>query len=269
MLNIFVTPGEVFEEIKGAKPEPTNWLVPAFIYSLVAAMATVLITSQPAIAQQGRERQAKALEEAVKSGKMTREQADQQLDVVEKMSGWIMKIGGAFVGIMTSFIEILGWGFIMWLIARIGFKQQLDFMKLVEVAGLASGIAILEALVRMLLIIITANPLASLSPALWVNKPFEHGTLTALLAMVNPLLFWLLAVRSIGLAKILGVPTVKAAAWVVSVWLALMLGFVGFGLAAELALKKIMPQPQAMIDSHFPETKFPQYCLIEMKRNHG
>jgi hypothetical protein len=57
----------------------------------------------------------------------------------------------------------------------------------------------------------------------------------ALLALVNPLAFWVLAVRSLGLARLAGVPFARSAVWVFGIWAAYTGAFLGVGLAAKTA----------------------------------
>jgi Yip1 domain len=240
LLNIFVTPGEVFEEVSVRPSAPKNWLVPGVIYGFIGAIAAVLVISHPAILQQARDQQAKMMDEMVKQGKMTRERAEQDTEAVEKITGPIMKGSAMFGGLVSGFIQIIWWAFLLWLIGRFGLKAQLDFSKTLEVVGLASGIAILDTTLRTLLIVILGNPFASLSLVLLIPNPRPDNHWLGLSALVNPLTFWLLAVRSIGLAKLTGVPAGKAAAWVFPVWLLTSGGAAVLGLGAQILAQKMI-----------------------------
>jgi hypothetical protein len=241
-LNIFVTPGEVFDEVRVQPSTSNNWVVPGLIYGLLGAIAAVLILAQPSLIQQTRNQQAKAMDDMVKRGKMTREQAERSLDTVDKITGPIMKASGAFGGLTASFITILWWGFLMWLIARFAFKTQLDFSKAMEVAGLACGISILDTIIKTLLIVILSNPFASLSLVLLIPNPTPENKFLGLAAMANPLIFWLLAVRSIGLARLTGVSTARAAAWVFPIWLLTTGAFVALGIIGQTLAQSLTPK---------------------------
>src|SRR6266567_4780149 len=96
LLNVFAVPGDVFEEVKTSLFNPSNWLVPLCISVLVGAVSAVVIFSQPAIMQQMREQQAKALDDKVKAGKITQADADKVTAMTEKvMTPGVMKIAGA------------------------------------------------------------------------------------------------------------------------------------------------------------------------------
>src|SRR3989442_13240174 len=77
LLNVFATPGEVFEDVKTAPAAVANWLVPGVLLALVSIVMAIIISSQPAIRQQIREQQAKLIDKQVEAGKMPREKADQ------------------------------------------------------------------------------------------------------------------------------------------------------------------------------------------------
>ena len=88
----------------------------------------------------------------------------------------------------------------------------------------ASMISVLEAIVRTLLILVTGNMFASLSPMLLIKDFDAQNTLHSLALLVNPLVFWLLSVRAIGLARVTGRSFMKAAIWVFGLWC----GYTGF-----------------------------------------
>jgi hypothetical protein len=232
LLNIFATPGEVFEEVKSARPATANWLVPLLLYGLVAAVSSVMIVSQPAMIQQIRERQEKFFDEQVKSGAKTREQADREMEVAEKYSIPAAKIGAGISGFFLSFVTVFWWAFVLWLIGRWALKAPVGFRKTLEVAGLASAISVLEAVVRMLLVFGLSNPLASPSLALLIKNPDPHNPLYMLLSLTNVLTFWVLIVRAIGLAKLSGAPVLKVALWVFTAWAIVMMLGMGAGQAA-------------------------------------
>jgi hypothetical protein len=106
-------------------------------------------------------------------------------------------------------------------------------MKVTEVAGLAASISALESLVRMLLIFGFNNPLASPSMAMLLKNPDPKNGLFMLLSMVNIMTFWALVVRSIGLAKLAGVPTVRVVVWVFGTWAVVMSILTAFSMALQ------------------------------------
>ena len=85
LFNVFATPGDVFEEVRAAEPKTLNWLVPILICIAAGWIFVFTIFSQASILQQIREQQAKAFEQQVTAGKMTKAQAEQAEQMMEKM----------------------------------------------------------------------------------------------------------------------------------------------------------------------------------------
>jgi hypothetical protein len=231
LLNVFATPGEVFEEIKASPTSSANWLVPTLLICLVGVMASFLIFSQPAIIQQIHESQAKAFDDQVKAGKMSQADADKAAEMAAQFSGpSVLKALGAVGAVFGSFLGVFWWGLILWLIGRFALKADLGFMKVMEVAGMASAISLLEALVNTLLVFGLSNPMASTSLAMLIQNPDPQNKLYMLLSLLNIMTFWVLIVRAMGLARLAGAPTSRATTWVFGVW-ALQSGLV-IGFAA-------------------------------------
>src|SRR6266851_1368031 len=63
LLNVFAVPSDVFTDVKTAPNAVANWLVPVLLSALVGALAAIIILSQPAIQQQMREAQTKAMDQ--------------------------------------------------------------------------------------------------------------------------------------------------------------------------------------------------------------
>jgi hypothetical protein len=235
LLNIFATPGDVFEEVKVSAPSTGNWLVPMLLFGLVASVASFLILSQPAFTQKMREGQAKVYEKQVAAGKMTQADADRVMESMEKISGPIGKIFGVVGSFVAAFFTVFWWAFLLWLIARFCLKVPLPFGKGLEVAGLAGAICVLEAAVRLLLVFGFNNPMASPSLGMLAKDADPQSTQFTVLNMVDIMTFWALAVRSIGLARLTGVSFGRAAIWVLGAWILMMSVFVGFSVMMQRA----------------------------------
>ena len=235
LMNVFATPGDVFEEVKNTRRRTSNWLVPALIGSVVGALVAIVMFSQPNIRQQLREKQEQALEQQIKDGKLTRQQADQAIAVIEKFTGpTMMAIFGSAGAVATSFIRLFWWGLVLWLLGRWFLKVRFDYLKAVEVAGLASMITVLGMIVSMLLIVNLGKMFSTLSLGLAVGDFDEKNKSHLLLGAVNVFNFWLIGVLGAGLARLAGVPFLRAALLVLGYWIAasLLLIFTGLGTLA-------------------------------------
>ena len=239
LLNIFAAPGDVFEELKSSPPSVANWLVPALILMLVGMLSSVIMFSQPSIAQSIREQQQKVFEKQVSSGKMTQQQADQAVAMAEKFSGpGMLKLFGCVSAATTSFIMPFWSAFVLWLIARFYLKVPLPFMKVLEVAGLTLMIVALAVVVKTLLVVVTGNLYAAPSLILLVKHFDPRNPVHSILAMFDVLTFWLLAVRALGLAKLTGASFGKTAVAVFGLWLVITGLMIGFSLSVQAVFAK-------------------------------
>lgn len=239
LMNVFAAPGEVFEEVKNSAPSTGNWLAPALILMVAGMISSLVIFSQPDVVQQIHEQQQKAFDKQMSAGKMTQAQADQAMAMADKFSGpTALKIYGCVGAVMSSFVLLFWTAFVLWLIARFYLKVPLGYLKVVEVAGLATMIMALAAVVKTLLIVVTGNVYAALSPLLLV-KHFDPGNpVHSVLALLDVMTFWVLAVRSIGLAKLTGATFGKTAVAIFGVWLVISGLMIGFGLAMQAIFAK-------------------------------
>lgn len=223
-MNVFAMPGEVFEEVKAAAHAAGNWLVPALIGSLVGVVSVFIVLSQPEIQQQLREQQDQAIEKRldkmIKAGQMTRQQADQQKEVAAKFMGpAIMKISGAIAATFWSFARVFLWALVLWLLGRWLLSVRFGYLKAAEIAGLAGMIGVLGTLAKLLLQVNLSNLASSPSLAIAVKNFDAQNPWHLVLAGLNVFDLWELAVMALGLARLAGVPFVRAAFPVFGVWM--------------------------------------------------
>jgi hypothetical protein len=237
LANILAAPGEVFDQLKEATSSVANWMAPAVLLMVVSWIGAWFIFAQPVIQQQLTEIQDKAFQKAIAKQHLSKEQAETAREAAAKYAGLGTKIMAAVAPVMAGILIPVWWGLLVWLIGTKVFKAQFPFMKAIEVAGLANMITVLEAIVKTLLILVMSSAFASPCLALLI-KDFDpqnpaHGALGA----VNVMTFWFLAVVALGLARLSGAATGKAAAWVFGIWVFYRGLLVGLG----FALKAIMP----------------------------
>ena len=239
LFNVFATPGDVFQEVKDSRPSAANWVVPALILMVVSWIASWVIFSQPAINHQLSEITDRAIQKQVDQNKMSEQDAERARAMGEKWAGISSKIGAALVPIFAGFVTPFFWGLILWGLGAGLLKGHFPYMKAVEIVGLANMIGVLDVIVKTLLIVGLGNLYASPSLVLLVKEFDPENTLHSLLALVNIMTFWLLAVRGIGLARLAGVSFAKAAAWVFAVWAAYTGFLIGLAFVAKAAFKHI------------------------------
>ena len=196
-------------------------------------MAAWLIFSQDSIKHQLSEITDQAIQKQVERAHMSEQQAEQARAMGEKWAGISAKIGAALAPVFAGFVTPFFWGLIVWLVGAKLLKGNFPYMKAVEVVGLANMVSVLEVIVRTLLIVGLGNLYASPSLVLLVKEFDPQNPVHSLLALVNVMTFWLLAVRAIGLARLSGASFAKAALWVFGIWAAYTGFFVGLAFLAQ------------------------------------
>jgi hypothetical protein len=239
MLNVFAAPGDVFDEVKAAKPSTANWLVPAIIFIAVSWLAVAVIYSQPPLQQQLRETIDQAIQKQVERAHMSEQQAEQARVTGEKWAGTLAKLGAAIGPLITAFVTPFFWGVIIWVVGAQVLKADLPYMKAVEVVGLGNMINVLEMIVRTLLIVGLGNLYASPSLVLLVKNYDPQNGVHGLLALVNVMTFWVLAVRASALARLASISYAKAVVWVFGIWAGYTGTIIGIAFAFRAIMKKL------------------------------
>jgi hypothetical protein len=155
LFNVFAAPGEVFEELRDARPAHSNWVVPLLLSVVMGIVFSLVVFSQPDIVAGITSQQEAALEARVEAGKMTREQADQALVGMERFTspGLMMLFGsiGSVVGGVVFFILV---ALLLWLLMTAILKGGVSAAKAFELAGLAGMIFVLGSLLTMTLVLL-------------------------------------------------------------------------------------------------------------------
>lgn len=235
MMNVFAIPGEVFDEIKTARAMAANWVVPVLIMCLVSSAAAFVIASQPAFQQKIREQQEQKLEQQVKAGKMSRQDADRASAMMETMTGpTMMKVFGVFGAIFYSVMRLFWWATALWLLGRWFLRVQFGYGKAMEVAGLAGMIGVLGVLVTLLLQMSLNKPGSSPSLALLVSEFDPKKVNHMLLAAVNIFEIWQVGVLACALSRLAAAPFVRAAFVMFAFWMLCQSGLI---VLSSLALR--------------------------------
>lgn len=234
LMNVFAAPGEVFEEVRQGPPSAANWLVPALLAMLLGWGGATIIFSLEPVKQQLAEISDQAVQKQIEKMHASPEQAEQIRTAAEKFAGVGQKVGAYGVTAMVAFASPFLWGLIVWLVGSKKFNGGFPFMKAVEVVGLSNMVEVLHGIIKTLLIVGMGSLWASPSAALLVLRDFNpQNPLHSALAALNVMVFWLLAVRAEGLARLSGVSFARAAAWVFGIWLVYTGLFMAFGFAMQ------------------------------------
>jgi VIT1/CCC1 family predicted Fe2+/Mn2+ transporter len=235
LANVYAAPGEVFEQVACSPFSAANWVAPALIFILAGWLGAWLIFSQDSIKQQLRDIAEQAIQRQVDKGRIGQQQADAARQAAEKFGNIGATVGAAVAPVFTGFVSPFLWGLVVWLVGTKVLKGAFPYMKAVEVAGLANMITVLGSIVHTLLILMMGNMFASPSLMLLVKDFDPQNTSHSVLAAINIMTFWALAVKAVGLSQLSGASFGKAAAWVFGIWAAWMGLTIGIGAAIRAA----------------------------------
>jgi len=220
LINVLTTPSDVFDEVKVSPPRTANWLVPALVAMFLGWIGAWLVMNQEAIKQQFSDLQEQQYQKLIEQGRMTREQLEAQRPMMEKFGNLSRQVGMFLMPPLSAFGLIFWWALITYLLGRYALGGRFTYMKAVEVSGLIGGLAILEGVVKTLLMLTFGSLFAGPNLAMVLVKDFDATNTThGLLAAVDVMAFWILTVRAIALARLSGSSIGKAAAWVFGLWL--------------------------------------------------
>jgi len=234
MFNVFAAPGDVFEEVRGSKPNTANWLVPILLSCLVAVFYVFVVFSQESVQHQMREAREKQFQKQVEAGKMTQQQADQVMEMSERFTGpAVVKILGSVSAVFANFAWLFFLALVIWLVGWKLFKGSFSYMQTVEVTALAGMVSVLGAVVTMLLVVATGSMHTTLGPALLIREFNPADKVHLALASVNLLTLWYIVVLALGLAKLSGASFLKSFLWLLVPYVMLRAGLILSGLGQQ------------------------------------
>lgn len=230
LMNIFAAPGEVFDALKGQPHAAGNWLVPAILVMVITIVGGAVLFSQDSINQQISEMIDKQMEKAGATGP----QADAGRSIA-MMATKISMLAGPAVG---GFIVPFWTGLILWLVGAKIMKGNFGYMKAVEAGGLSNMIGVLDAIIKIPLVLVVGNLFATLSATLLVKDFNPQEPAHAALGLLNVMLIWQLLVQSVALAKLSGRSFGVAVAWIFGISFGLAAFFMGIGFGIQAIFKR-------------------------------
>ena len=232
LTNVFVFPGEVFEELKSRPHSAVNWLVPILIACVVGVACSLVPFFTPSFAHQIRETQLKAIQEKIDAGKIPKEQGQEIIKMMDRvMSSPLVKVAGGASGAVTAVAGPCLAALVVWLLGKAAFQASFGYLKALEICGLASLIATLGQVVRILLALGMNNMFATPGPMVLIHDYNPLNLLHLVAAMLNVMSIWHVGVLAVGLARLSGVSWLRAAGWLYLLWALTVFGFglVGWG----------------------------------------
>jgi len=232
VLNVFAVPSATFEDVRASVHSAGTWIVPG-ILSLVAGVTAFWLTlCQPAALNEFRKVQQENFTKLVAGGKVEQAEADQHLRVVHWMTQPAVArvLSVAMAGGVTT-LRMFGWAFLLWLLAVLFLKVRLNFLKTLEVAGLATMVTVVGSIVAVALTTGFARPDPSGSLLSQIDARTKS---TPFIVQANVFNIWFVTLLATGLARLAGVRLSQTLLLVMGTWLAVQLAIaiLGLGLAS-------------------------------------
>jgi hypothetical protein len=210
LLNLFVSPAEVFDEVTATPPRLVNWLVPTLLVC-VSGLAVLNTTTSP-------EQTAAAIRQLLDAGTITQDQASALTLHWQSVSRTALCLG-AFLGTFWSAL-------VLWFIGRVFLKCRFGFMKALEVAGLTGTILVLGTIVTGFLVAAFGDASARPALSLLFFKLAPDSPLRAAFGVLDCFYLWTTGVLTIGLSRLARVSPKEAAFWVFGYWVGLRIALV-------------------------------------------
>jgi hypothetical protein len=235
MAGVFAEPGSTFLSVKQSSKK-NYWLIPLLILIVVSMLSSVLVTRDEELTSEIKTQQKEAMhkrfDEAVKEGKMTQEQADEQLASTEKMFGGstfvIFGLIGSIAGVLVIFFlkALIYWGGLKL------FKGSAGYVDIMNVLGLTALITAIQLIVDTVLAILMGKLLMNIGPVLLISKEAMSKDMYMFIANFDLINIWYTIIVGIGLAKVSDLKNSVTIPFVFVLWLAwvLLSSFGPFGM---------------------------------------
>jgi hypothetical protein len=208
MTGIFTEPSATFESISRFPVKTVDWVLPVILLFIIISLTQILVMSNEEIYYQARQKQKeqiqKTFDDMVKSGQLSREEADRQMETAEQRMemgrgpvGYIFQTVGIFIfGFIVFFLVVL----IYFLFAKFALGGNGGYTSALVAGGLTAYISIIQVVLAAILAMAFGRLINDTSVASLAN--IDKSTITGwLLAKVDPFSIWAYSITSIGLAK--------------------------------------------------------------------
>jgi hypothetical protein len=204
LLNIFVSPTDVFDEVIASPPNLANWRIPTLLVCLAGIVAIRTGNSH--------EQPAATIRNLTDAGTISVAQAQALTGLWPLLSSLLICLA-AFGGTCWS-------AFVLWFIGRVFLKVRFPYPKALEIVGLTGIILVLGSIVTALLFATSGDPAARPALSLIAHKMNPDRPLYQILQTLNIFHLWSTTALAIGLSRLCNVSFKEAAFWVFGYWLA-------------------------------------------------
>jgi hypothetical protein len=208
MIGVFTEPGKTFDSVSKFPPRTKDWVLPLVLLLALVAIIQIILMQNSEIAFQAKQKQLvkiqEQIDEAVKNGQMTQEQADQQMDAIMEQMDQSMTP----VRIIIQTVSIFVVGFIIFLIiaaihlmlSKLALKGEGTFASALVTNGLAAYIGMIHVIVAAVLSLAFSRLLNDVNVATLIQA--EKLTVVGfILGKLDVFSIWAFIVIGIGLSK--------------------------------------------------------------------
>jgi hypothetical protein len=214
LLDMLVSPGDVFDEVLTSPPRLVNWLLPTLLVALTS-LFLLRATNDEAASAPGSSRAFDSQPSIVNSAAAQAEPGSADWKRVSALATCV----GAFAGSFWS-------AFLLWFIGRAFLRARFSYLKAVEVVALTGSIVALGAIVTALLVGASGNPAARPALSLFALHLPSDSPVRLVLDILNFFYLWTITVLAIGLSRLSGVTLKESAFWVFGYWLVTRLALI-------------------------------------------
>ncbi len=230
LVGVFTEPMPMFTKTAQFPAKTTDWITPLLLVIVASIISIFVAFSNPAIQQEVKAENEKQIQKMVDEGKLTQEQADQQMEMSEKF------MGGAIFYITTTISTFIFW-FIFFFIAA-GFfhlaakwilKGELTYKDSMVAYGLPFYILIIQVIVTLILTLVFEKSFKTTSVAAFLTLD-KQSFLNFFLSKIDVFSIWFYVVVGIGFAKMAkSNDTKKYIILVLGLWIGFSLVFFALG----------------------------------------
>ena len=150
--DVFTSPSEVFQNLKGTASSPRLWIAPLIATLLIVVVSVVMLFTNETLKAEMKDIQSKTIQKMVDEGKLTQEQADKAETRTESMGG-MMIVFGIIGGAIFIVAFYFGGALFLWLANKTILKSVVGYGKHLEVYGIASWIGVLGGIITVLMMV--------------------------------------------------------------------------------------------------------------------
>lgn len=225
MTGVITAPSETFETIAHS-PKINYWIMPTLIFVVASLIGAFLFLNDAELLTKTMDKRKadiqRGLDEKVKSGDLTQEQANEQMAATERFidpNSMFVKITGYGANVISPFFLLFFMSVLILIIMKI-MRSPITFYSILNVVGLSMIIFAISSVITSIISVLMGD-LQTLGPGLILSEEMVGAKAYAVLSGIDVFSIWAIAVMSIGLSKLGRVSLPSIAITLYIVWLVL------------------------------------------------